>query len=360
MSSYRPFASGPFRLTMGIRTLDPQDWIELGPDVPDQMAERRRLLSERTDEVLAGPPESVAAQRELLSLLVQHLQTRSPNLYGDAPGSMLDPWTGERQVLAEECEPLALIGRLIPEDVCLLRAGPEGYRLIAAVLCFPSHWRLADKLGRNLDLIHGPVPGFAEDLASAVNRFFQGIRVERPVWRLNWSLTDTDELFLPPVHRETERVFEDGRGWWLRVERQTLRRLPETGVVVFTIRTHLDPLAEVAREPGCAAELAGRLREMPDAMLRYKGLAAVRPAILAWLERMAEAQVAASGGGSAPIGLPTVSNGPSRPRSSKARESTQCTVGNASSDQGMSRHPNKPSSRVSEPAATSSESSLAR
>lgn len=318
MPGYRPFFPGPWRLQMGLKALDLGDWIELGPDSPAQMAERRCLLADRRADVLAGLPGSEEAQRELLDCLVEHLLARFPDRFQRTGDAIREPWTGSAHPVRRSAEPLATVGGLVPEDVCLLEAGPEGYRLTAAVLCFPSHWWLADKLGRPLDLIHAPVPGYEAALAPAVNRFFAGIRVERPVWRLNWSLHDTAALFLPTPDHEPEPSSEGERGWWLRIERQTLRRLPVSGAVAFTIRTHLEPLAQVVREQGAAEALAGRIRELPPAMLAYKGLTTIRTPLLTWLD-----QVAASGGGSAPIGLPTVSNGPSRPRSSSARARTQ-------------------------------------
>ena len=137
-----------------------------------------------------------------------------------------------------------------------MQRGEAGYRLVAAVLCFPAHWRLADKLGRPLELIHAPVPGFGERLAAPVDRFFGNIRVERPVWRVNWSLVDTPTLFLPPEHRGHPREIaaeRAGEELWLRVERQTLRRLPRSGDVVFGIHTYVEPLAEAIESPASGA-----------------------------------------------------------------------------------------------------------
>jgi hypothetical protein len=74
---------------------------------------------------------------------------------------------------------------------------------------------------------------------------------------------------------------------WVRVERQTLRRLPGTGTVLFTIHTFVRPLAEVAADPLAAQALADRLDEMPDAMLAYKNMAAMRPALRAYLRAAA-------------------------------------------------------------------------
>jgi hypothetical protein len=271
------FLDGPFRLAMGLHALELRDWIETGPDADHQMAERCRLLAERPAEVVAALPESVAGQRELLALLLEHLPQRFPELWR-RDGAALINRTSDERFDAEE-EPLAAIGRMVQEDFCLMQASAAGYRLVAAVLCFPAHWRLSEKLGRPLDAIHEPVPGFAERLAGPVDRFFGKLQALRPVWRVNWSLVDTPELFRPPEDRARPRTVgaaRAGEQLWLRVERQTLRRLQHSGDVVFGIRTYVEPLAQ-------------RIREMPPATATYKGIAPIREPLLAYLEQRAAA-----------------------------------------------------------------------
>jgi hypothetical protein len=291
MLRYRPFLDGPWRLAMGLKALDLDDWIEIGDDFAGQLAERRRLLDQRRGEVLRALPESAPAQAELLELVLEHLPRRFPAHYRRANGALANLITGERFELADWREvPLELAGRLVQEDLCLLQPGAPAYRLVAGVLCFPSHWRLADKLGRPLEAIHEPVPGFAAGLASTVDRFFANLKVARPVWRVNWSLVDTPQLFLPPEHRAQRKVIvaeRAGTELWLRVERQTLRRLPRSGAVLFGIRTHLAPLAAAIDGPHAARALAARVREMPPAMAAYKGIAPIRAALLTWLEERA-------------------------------------------------------------------------
>lgn len=51
----------------------------------------------------------------------------------------------------------------------------------------------------------------------------------------------------------------------LRVEYQTLRRLPATRAIAFTVRSYVDPLQSLEAAPGAAAALAANLRR------RYKG-----------------------------------------------------------------------------------------
>ena len=77
---------------------------------------------------------------------------------------------------------------------CCATARPH---LDAASLCFPSYWRLADKLGRPMADVHGPVAHYADELAAKVDTFLQRLRPERPVWRRNWSIHDDPSYFLP-------------------------------------------------------------------------------------------------------------------------------------------------------------------
>jgi len=285
---YRPFLDGPWRLAMGLKALDLREWIEVDEHFEGQLAERRRMLDQRRGEVLGALPESAAGQAEVLELLLDHLPQRFPEHYRRTNGELANLVTGERFDLAAWREaPLELAGRLVQEDLCLLQRGGSAYRLVAGVLCFPSHWRLADKLGRPLAVIHEPVPGFADGLAATVDRFFANLQVARPVWRVNWSLVDTPQLFLPPEHRALRKAIgpeRAGEQLWLRVERQTLRRLPRSGDVLFGIRTHLAPLAAVIDGPGAARALAARVREMPPGMAAYKGIAAIRDALLTYLD----------------------------------------------------------------------------
>jgi hypothetical protein len=291
MARYRPFIDGSSRLAMGLKALDPRDWIEIDDRFAAQLAERRALIEERRDAVCLALPGSLSGQAEVLNLLLDHLPLRFPGIFRHSPEAIENLVTGERFGLEAWREaPLELAGRLVQEDLCLLRRGEGGYRLIAGVVCFPSHWRLADKLGRPLELIHARVPGFGEQLGPTVDRFFANLKVERPVWRANWSLVDTPALFLPPEHRrQPKRVTAEGAGEqiWLRVERQTLRRLARTGDVLFTIRTYVEPLAEVIDGPATARALASRLTELPDAMAAYKGIAPIREPLLVWLEHRA-------------------------------------------------------------------------
>ncbi|HEX6841573.1 MAG TPA: DUF3445 domain-containing protein, partial [Stellaceae bacterium] len=171
----------------------------------------------------------------------------------------------------------------------LLKGSGDVYRLVAASLCSPARWRLADKLGHPLAEIHAPVAGYAAKLAAPVDRFFATLKAGRLVWRLNWSIHDDPAPFqpvAPPPKLITAATA--GERLWLRVERQTLHRLPATGAVVFTIRTHITRLDAALGDRAAAAELAAALRDMPEDSRRYKHIAPFVAPLLDWLDSRGE------------------------------------------------------------------------
>ena len=184
---------------------------------------------------------------------------------------------------------LDLCGRLVQEDFCLLRRGGDRHILVGASLCAPARWQLADKMGRALIEIHAPVAGYDVTLARPVDRFLDQLKPERLVSRLNWGIVDSPARFQPVSVPAPAPLTEAAAGerLWLRVERQTLRKLPQTEAVVFTIRTHITRLDRAVTAPAAAADLASALRAMPVEMQRYKQIAPFAPALLAWLEARA-------------------------------------------------------------------------
>jgi hypothetical protein len=271
---YLPFEAGPHRLAMAVKPLDAADWIEIDHDLGADLAVKRDLLTNRHADVFAEVEGSRAAQAEALAELIAHLSAFHPDVKIDVDDGLA---------------PLDAAGRLVQEDLCLMEAdGAGAYRLTAASLCFPTRWLLADKIGRPMPAIHGPVPGYDERLARPMDRFFTALTPETPIWRLNWSLVDSPELHLAMRHGETALNAEistenAGENIWLRVERQTLRRLPATRAIIFTIRIYRTPLWRVAAEPGAAARLAAAIDALPDEMRAYKSIPPFEAALRSYL-----------------------------------------------------------------------------
>jgi hypothetical protein len=271
-----PYEAGPQRMALGLTAIPEAAWLERDAQTRPQIAERVRLLAERRADVLADTPGAEAACSELRAMLAAHLAAHWPG--------WVEP-EGDRAA-----HPLAAICPWVAEDFCLLRPGPDGPVLIAAILCFPSRWRLSDKIGRPLLAIHKPVPSYAETLSRPVDRFMSNLKPGRLAVRYNWSVHEAPTLFQPSGHGRG--AFDPsitpenaGGSLWLRVERQTFRLLPESAVVVFGIRTHVTPLAAVVAMPGEASRLAAAVRGVPVEMERYKSLMPFRAALLGYLDR---------------------------------------------------------------------------
>jgi hypothetical protein len=203
-----------------------------------------------------------------------------------------------RQRRCSEPEPpLHAASLLVQEDLILMRKGENGWRLAAGSLCFPSSWSLGEKFGRPLHEIPAPVPGFGGGTRNAdlISRMFDSLQGQA-VLRWNWSLQAGNDLYLPFSHQEridraTDRpskfsTDEIAAQAFIRVERQTLRKLPVSGDILFTIRIHLDPLETIEKHPERAAlalSFADQLEGLDEAQLDYKGLTADRDRLVAVL-----------------------------------------------------------------------------
>lgn len=224
-------------------------------------------------------------------------------------------------------EAMRIITRLIQEDVALMIEGTDGkYYFQAGAICIPGFWRMRDKIGKALDDIHisGNVPRFKEKLQTSMEKFFRRMPVDKPVIRNNYfmqickpSAHVADSNDEPRLDVEEENIDPEELGWSestngledafshghghaappapylapstirLRSERQTLRRLPRTGAIVFGIRTYLFKIEELARERGVADRLASAIRSWPDDVGVYKGRKMYSDVLLKYLDEWA-------------------------------------------------------------------------
>jgi heme-dependent oxidative N-demethylase alpha subunit-like protein len=229
-------------IAMGTRTLAGPLFLR-DDDFDRDLDWKAQLLAERHDDVFAAldTPVVLVASREILRL------------------------TGTED--AGGLHPLDAAGRRVQEDLCLLVLRDGAPHLDAASLCFPSYWRLADKLGKPLADVHGPVPHYGDQLAGKVDGFLN--RLRGAVWRRNWSIHDEPTYFLPVAGapRPNLRVPDD---LYLRSERQVLRRLDTPGTVLFTIRTQQVPLAALQARPDVAHRLVRVIDKWSTELVDYK------------------------------------------------------------------------------------------
>ena len=267
-----PFAAGTMR--MGLVPIDEREWLDFGPDAEAQLAAKRDLLATRREAVLRYLPGSGPASAEVLDLVLGALRRHHP----------------ERDLAGTEGgHPLETAARLVQEDLCVLERDEDAHRLTAGCVCFPSNWNLAEKLGRPVRAIHGPVPGFDPALAAPVDRFFERLAAGHLVMRFNWLVHDTPLLHQVDHAPDPTPIpaGEAGERLWFRVERQVLRRLPTSGAVLFSIRTEIHPLRDAIATPEAAAALASGLRAMAPGLWAYRRMDRIGAPLLAWLDRRA-------------------------------------------------------------------------
>ena len=70
----------------------------------------------------------------------------------------------------------------------------------------------------------------------------------------------------------------------MRVERQTIRRLPISHAVIFTVRVHVYPLSSIKDDLNKLTDLRLAIENLPKRMKRYKALDQIEKPILGWLE----------------------------------------------------------------------------
>ena len=298
--THTPYDGSSKLFTIGLKPLELDKWIEVDGHLIDHLAEKRRLYAEIPDKVFVEQDGTRDAQREVRDLIEAHLLATFPEIYRrtnvgieviGAEGNSADVFSDA---------PLVAASLLIQEDLILMRRDDSGWRLAAGSLCFPSSWLLVEKFGRPLQEIHAPVPGFGPGTrpAELINRMFDGLQGQ-VVERFNWSIQADDALYHPlsnveRIDRATNHPsrFPDGdvnAHAFIRVERQTLRKLPMSRDILFTIRIHLDPLKVLARHPDratLAASFAEQLLALDEAQLDYKGMTADRDRLVELLKTM--------------------------------------------------------------------------
>jgi len=249
-----PKARGGGQLRMGLVKLEERDWRDPAPD-----------LAARA-EGFADWPQGVQLTPEV-----------------DAPGRELAAMLGVQGALPEAA--LA-----VHEDLCLLtkREGEEVYRLIGAAVAWPSDWHPAEKIVLPLRALHAPIAGYEEHLATGVDRFIETLRPGPIYGRCNWFIAATGgRRWLPdrPPAEAFAHVTPDNAGstLFVRSERQTLRRLPQTGAILFAIGIYVAPLGSLS--PASIAMLGRAVQSLLNGEGDRRGAPAYAASLIAFAER---------------------------------------------------------------------------
>jgi hypothetical protein len=268
---YQPYlAAGTdagFRWRLGLRPLDLDDWFDDGPDAGGWIAEKETILGEHHDTAFAVLDGIEHEAIEVAEAVVTHL------LSGGATAELRD-----------DVHPLEAASRLVAEDLVLMVERDGRLVFGGGSVCFPNRWDLRSKLGLTLREVHAVVPLLNEQLGDPVDRVLARLTPERSFWRLGWGIIDVPDGYTPTDGTGPPRpAAPNPDALHVRVERETLRRFPRTGCVLFTIRTYVAPVVDVVPRPDAAAAIAGIVDVMPRDVREYKGLARIGDELVEFL-----------------------------------------------------------------------------
>ena len=279
-----PWQKLGFQLKLGLRPRQESCWLPrenlFGSDTErdEQIRQKQHLFAHNHADIFAAFPSASTASAEMLQMVCNHITS-----HHHAPPPDID----------HTQHPLEAAARLVPEDLLLLaprrqsNSDDPSWHLEAAALAFPAHWVLAEKMGHPMQMIHQPVPHYDERLARPVDRFFTAMKIGPISSRMNWSLQIGRSLFTPRrVSRKTAANKDDFHQLFLRIENQTLRKLPDTGYIVFTIRTHMLPMTLWQDDRDALQSMADIMQNMSLATKLYKGVPLYEPLVRRALARL--------------------------------------------------------------------------
>ena len=257
-----------FRHRLGTFPVEISNWLLRDDEFDLTVQLKKKLLATRRSEVVGLQPGGDEVAQEAAQLV--------------------STWAGV-ELASSGIDALVEASSLVADDLAVLQPikahdGSEQLLLNAAVVCCPSRWMLSEKMGHNMLAIHEPVAKYADHVGAAVDTYFQRLTVEKPVWRSNWIIQDHPALFQPQI--PSGPLVKTPDELWIRMERQTLRRLPKTGGILFTIRGYQQPLPEyLSRSKKIAQETRTLVERLPEDVAQYKSVLKYRPAIMNWINQ---------------------------------------------------------------------------
>ena len=273
---HTPYKNGEGGVKVGLEPIKESDWLEVDDLFNSEIELKKELYDSHFNDIHQEVKESFKSQVELLSVLRSHLEQYHPD---------------HKITSVDESLPLKSASLMVQEDLVLMLPRGEEYFLGAASLCAPSNWSLQEKFKSSLIGLHVHVPTYEKKIGSRVNNLFNNLPMERIFQRFNWSVYEDSKLFQPARSKSrierSKTITEDNAGdrLFIRVERQTIRRLPETGAIVFTIRVHVNPLLSIKKDLSLLTDFNQALENLNTDMKRYKSIDQIEMPLRGWLAK---------------------------------------------------------------------------
>lgn len=312
---WRPFR-WPYHQTMSIFKLDINHWLDMDKYYWHYIEEKQRVWQKYGDENIAWLPEGYEPSLELMETVTNHMLKRYPLLFTLLEDKGKAGKTGKggkiiKNELTKEVldmsfplaeHPLMYVLKMAKEDFYVVLKNPEDgqHYLVAAAVPFPGgSFGIHSKIGKPLDVIHEDVPYFKEKLQKSMERWFSRLTPSAPVERASWYMTWDHKLRQNNIYKEPElsesvkkeAESRDPKEFNVRVERQTLRKLPRTQSVIFTNHPVFYSLGEMQDEPMVPSLIRKIIYEAPSEIIKYKFFEIYRDHISKYLDKLIDRQL---------------------------------------------------------------------
>ncbi|MDH6266304.1 hypothetical protein M2360_001700 [Rhizobium sp. SG_E_25_P2] len=276
--------------------------IDVDEHYVSEMADRAMVLKEDPLRYQALP-HMMQAQWDTLELLMEQQAAGYPEHFtltkdGDRwrwinrPLGIDDTFTfGDPTTLPYE--PLEYISRQTQGDICVVDQRDGNLWMDAGMVTTQADWSLDFDIGMNFMEWHGPVP-LAHQIGvfERALKFLLNLQQGQPTRRFNWTMTINPRLDTSPENypkwgkdRTTVTSENVGEKVHLRVELQSLWRLPRSNAILFVIRCYLMNMEELVTVPKWARRFHRVLKTLPPELVDYKGLPRFRDTTIDWLSR---------------------------------------------------------------------------
>ncbi|AHE54816.1 heme-dependent oxidative N-demethylase family protein [Sphingomonas sanxanigenens] len=250
----------------------------------------RALVLEQDPNRCIVLPHMMPAQWDTLELIMESLAHDYPEHFQLARDRQRWTWTNRPLGIEDSFifgdpttlpyEPFEYITRQAQGDYTLQDQRDNNLYVDGGMVTTQADWSLEFNAGMSFHEWHGPVP-LAHEMGvfDRALQFLLRLQYGKPVRRLNWTMTVNPRLDTSPENypiwgpdRTTITRRNVGGKLHLRVELQTLFRLPRSNGILFGIRCYLASIDELARVPKWGRRLHRVLRDIHPDLEAYKGL----------------------------------------------------------------------------------------
>jgi hypothetical protein len=261
----------------------------------------------------AALPHMMDAQWDFVELTMEALSNDYPEHFSLKKDGL--NWTWENKPLnikqsfvfgdasTMPMDPFEFMSKQVQGDFVLLDQRDETLYADAGFVTSQADWSLAFDVGMSWREWHAPVPRATElGVMDRALKYLLNLQLGSPVRRLNWTMTVNPRLDTSPENyplwgtdRNTVNPENVADKVHLRVELQSLFRLPRSNGIVFSIRCYLMSLKELSSYPRWAKRLHRVQKTMHPDLIEYKGMTKFHPMMVEWLSQFDDGSAMAVG-----------------------------------------------------------------